>query len=458
MHNPLTAITMQDFRCFHERQDVVLAPLTILVGENSTGKTSFLALVQALIGLVRRIRRGDRIDPASVFSHPPLDLGSFSEIAHHRGGRAGRADRFTVGSNLLQWMPDGSNDTNNLEFRFEFSKHDNAPNLKSYRISLGTSYIEIEKPTKRSAECYFGNRQSRFRWNYALGDRGLGFDYGLFMFLIVGLDVARMFDTLTIYGELERLKGPELDDDARKQLTALQQSVVRLRLPDIVALAPIRSQPKRTYDPAHLDSAPEGDHIPMLLAHESFASRSRWESIKESLQQFGKDSGLFDELNVKHFGVAGSGPFQIQVRKIGKKRKGPMRNLVDMGYGIGQALPIIAQLIIAESPSLFLIQQPEVHLHPSAQAALGSYLCTTTVKQHQVIVETHGQYLIDRVRTSVRDGKVRSNDVVLLYFERGELEVKIHPIRFDSLGNVVGAPPSYGEFFMREATHSIGVL
>ena len=41
-------ITLKNFRCFREEQTARLAPLTLLVGENSTGKTSFMAMIRAL--------------------------------------------------------------------------------------------------------------------------------------------------------------------------------------------------------------------------------------------------------------------------------------------------------------------------------------------------------------------------------------------------------------------------
>ena len=98
---------------------------------------------------------------------------------------------------------------------------------------------------------------------------------------------------------------------------------------------------------------------------------------------------------------------------------------------------------------MFLLQQPEVHLHPSAQAALGSLFCSIAGPDRQLVVETHSDYIIDRVRMDVRDKKtdLKPEDVSILYFERGESDVKIHSIRLDEHGNVLDAPDSYGQFF-----------
>ena len=88
-HLSVREIRLRDFRCFGEPQTahVSLAPLTLLVGENSTGKTSFLAAVRADL----RCRLSSAIEPD--FREPPYDLGSFPEIVHGSGLTRG-AGRF----------------------------------------------------------------------------------------------------------------------------------------------------------------------------------------------------------------------------------------------------------------------------------------------------------------------------------------------------------------------------
>ena len=59
----------------------------------------------------------------------------------------------------------------------------------------------------------------------------------------------------------------------------------------------------------------------------------------------------------------------------------------------------------------------------------------------------------------VRDGKRSLNpeDVSILFFERGDLDVRIHSLRIDEEGNLVGAPDSYRSFFMEETARSLGL-
>ena len=86
----MDTLILEDFRCFAGRNEVPIRPLTLLVGENSTGKTSFLAAVRA----AHDLRSGDGPD----FNEEPFRLGSYDQIANYRGGRTGRARSFMVRS------------------------------------------------------------------------------------------------------------------------------------------------------------------------------------------------------------------------------------------------------------------------------------------------------------------------------------------------------------------------
>ena len=224
------------------------------------------------------------------------------------------------------------------------------------------------------------------------------------------------------------------------------------------ASAPVRSKPRRTYDPSRVASDPEGDYVPMYLASAYFSDKKTWARLKDGLESFGQDAGLFDEISVKALGKRGSDPFQVQVRKFGGRLKGPLRNLSDVGYGVSQALPLITELLRESAArDMFLLQQPEVHLHPSAQAALGSLFCRTATRDRQLIVETHSDNLMNRVRMDVRDGvsKLKPSEVSILYFQRNALDVKIHSLEIDGEGNILNAPDDYRRFFMKEIKRSL---
>ena len=76
----MDSVTLQNFRCFRDQQVARLAPLTLLVGENSTGKTSFMAMIRVLWDIMFQ-------NQIPNFKEAPYDLGSFDEIARHLQGR-----------------------------------------------------------------------------------------------------------------------------------------------------------------------------------------------------------------------------------------------------------------------------------------------------------------------------------------------------------------------------------
>jgi len=189
----------------------------------------------------------------------------------------------------------------------------------------------------------------------------------------------------------------------------------------------------------------------MILA-KSYGS-AKWKMMRDSLEGFGKASGLFKHIEIKRLGKQESSPFQVMV-----KIAGPPFNLVDVGYGVSQILPIIVDILRAEKNTLFLLQQPEVHLHPRAQAELASLLgALVKSEKKRFIVETHSDYLLDRVRMDIRDGKgITPKDVSILYFERTASGVEVHQLSLDERGNILDAPPGYRRFFLDEEYRLLG--
>ena len=129
-----------------------------------------------------------------------------------------------------------------------------------------------------------------------------------------------------------------------------------------------------------------------------------------------------------------------------------------MGYGLSQVLPLITELSRPDALPISLVQQPEVHLHPRTQAALGSLFCQMAEEDHQLIVETHSDHMVNRIRMDIRDGTTRltNDDVSTLYFERHGAGVKIHSLKLDEQGNI-DALPSYGKFFMEEINRQLRI-
>lgn len=430
-------ITVENFRCFRDRQTAKLAPLTLLVGENSTGKTSFMALVRALWD----IKYTDEL--VLDFKKDPYDLGSFYEIAHRRGARGGQADYFVVGGTVKsrKFEPPWK-----IEARFE--RGSSGPEVTRLSTEQGPTKLEWEWKSEKLVGLHATTR--RGRWKLTRPESGIThFQHH---------KSQRIFVLLASTMDYEPYDGsPTIEDNDYKDL---QQAVINFRrATQPYAGAPVRSRPRRTYDPGRAIPDPEGEWVPAYLASLKLTERKRWNTLKEVVVEFGKLTGMFDDIRIWQFGDNGSGPFQIHVRKHDGRLKGPWRNLIDVGYGVSQVLPLLIELVRPDAANMFLMQQPEVHLHPSAQAALGTILCQLASQGKQLIIETHSDHLIDRVRMETRDRNAGLNpeDVSLLYFERKGLDVRIHSLEYDENGNIINAPAGYRQFFMEEVNRSLGI-
>ena len=457
-------ITLSNFRCFREAQTVRLAPLTLLVGENSTGKTSFMALIRALWDIAYK-------ESVPDFKESPYDLGSFDEIVHYRGARGSRASEFSASFKALQLPPKGlqprigSVGSAAPCFEATFRKRGTVPFPAIIRIEEGKTWIEQCLEGEDLVRSFGTDRGS---WTRQSESSHLGFEAGHVRF-IRGFYID--FDPVFSVGEKRRqelrqellpLRGASEPNDADlRQLRGLCSAAIQqyFRRAPAYASAPVRSIPHRTYDPASAETDSEGQYVPMYLANISDEKPAEWGRLKARLEQFGQKAGLFDEILIRRLGARGGEPFQLQVRKFSGRLKGPWRNLVDVGYGVSQALPVVTELMRKDHPPLFLLQQPEVHLHPSAQAALGTLFCEFAGWNRQLVVETHSDHLLDRVRMDIRDRTttLSPEDVSILFFERNGLDVSIHSLRIDENGNVLDAPGTYRRFFLDETSRSIGI-
>jgi hypothetical protein len=436
----ITGIHLRDARCFAGSHDVPLAPLTLLVGENSTGKSSFLALLR--IGA--EIAQGN-LSPG--FNAEPFLLGAYDQIANYRGGRAGRARNFEVGITLTGTtrVTDRSRDA--LHCCAVFEKQGAQPVLTDLSWTIGQYSLHLKRSGRRTE---------------SVSVRAPGFEEDIVGDTLGRLSSSQYFDTSMLpvlamrMEEGARDKGKSID-----QVQKIFFSIYRTFMPHlgvlsggVHAFAPVRSRPERTYNPVEESPRSEGSHVPMILAKTFFTERGRWQDIKSALNNFGKASGIFREISVRPLGQSESDPFQIVV-----KIAGPPSNLIDVGYGVSQILPIVVDLLLNRSSRTYLLQQPEVHLHPRAQAELGSFLAGF-VKQtnSRLLVETHSDYIIDRLRSDIRDKKnLSSDDILILFFERQDFDVRIHPINIDKRGNLKRVPQGYRSFFLQEQQLLLGI-
>lgn len=488
----MDGITVSNFRCFGDGQSARIAPITLLVGDNSTGKTSILALIRALWDVFYDNRAPD-------FGEPPLRLGSFDEVVHDNGGEGERPRSFTAGFTIRPSSSDGhdlqpalsgigadlpagsagggvggEDRAALLEASVEFGRPGAAPTAVRRRVSLNgcsavqgfdsrgrdTLTVRTQRGKWRVRNTWDGRaRLGRVEdWTHPADythwvDDGLAHEYS-------GTRVEPL-DGSPRMSERDVDLIADLSSGAESFRYQTRGGLGRRSMRPYVG-APIRSQPRRTYDPAWSRPDLESSYTPTYLFRMSLEEPEAWERLQARLEGFGQDSGLFDGIRVRHLGDTANDPFQIQIREADAHRRDSFRNLTEVGYGVSQILPMATELLRDDNPPMMLLQQPEVHLHPSAAAALGTLLCETAAdreRERRLVVETHSDFIIDRVRMAARDGAggLEPADIAILYFERCGPGVRIHTIGVDGLGNLLNAPASYREFFMEESRRFLGV-
>ena len=424
----ITQFTMEEVRCFSERQTLEIRPLTFLVGENSTGKTTALACFHVLANYLRRLE----VD----FNSHPYSMGTFKDIV--RNSRK-KEKAFKLGiayehaDETVEWI---------VEFVQKKERIEPIVNSIAVKFTDGEIVFEIEdKHGKHPCLTAFDEKRNQYRIVCSPD-----------FFTRLGLGVFLPFLEAPAEGKIALEKYLAAHEGATSTLDGPWTIWEPL---GVFSTAPIRSKPERTYDPTREFSSPEGSDVPMLSMRTEAAQKRHWEALKDRLVEFGRSSGLFQNIEVKNLGGALGAPLQLKF-----KVRGPSANIVDVGYGVSQILPILVQILnlgaYSESP-FFLLQQPEVHLHPRAQAEFTSLLVQlANTRNRSFIIETHSDYMIDRARIDIRKGHIRPEDVSLIYFEPKRNIVKVHNIGFDKLANMINVPPRYREFFLKESDRLMG--
>lgn len=429
-------VILENVRCFRGWHEVPVRPLTLLVGDNSTGKSTFLAVVHAL-----RVLLDDPLSPS--FNQRPYRLGSFDNIYPSTAVDEQRLRCFKIGVKGTTQIGEEAEGAR-LAGTVIATYGEERGKVVTLQLDMGTDKARLHifpKAGEMRLVLEYENPKNR-EWTKSevvarLPAIQRGRDFGTFGLV-----------RWAYFSALDRKKRP-LDEEfnAFMQCTAFASQV----LPHGISLAPIRMRPERTYDDLEDDFVPEGNHIPALLRNISLEGKPSEQSdrVIQALEEFGSASGLFSGVIVTPLKGPTTSAFQIMV-SMGDHQF----NLADVGYGVSQCLPIIVETALqrTEEASL-LLQQPEVHLHPRAQAALGSFFCRMAQMPNcRLVIETHSDYLLDRVRQEVAQRKIPEDKVALLFFERTEEGVVVHDIKLDRFGNLIDPPQSYRSFFLQETT------
>ncbi len=438
----ITQFTMEEVRCFGERQTLEIRPLTFLVGENSTGKTTTLACFHVLANYLQ----GKSVNfnqLSSVIDSFPYSMGTFKDIIRNSRKKE-KVFRLGFAS---------KNANQEVEWTVEFieKKEGIEPVVNSITMELTDSKIIIESDDKTDMKANLESLKEKQNQYRIVCDTDILNSVPIFFILTAFREESEKEKAFSRFLQNKSKKSKK----SRYELWNIWDSI------SVSSTSPVRSRPKRTYDPTREYNDPEGSDVPMYLMRIEATQQKRWELLKEQLIEFGKSSGLFQNIEIKRLGRALGSPFQLQF-----KVRGPKVNFIDVGYGVSQILPILVQVLNpnisqrSRRPRLSnftLLQQPEVHLHPRAQAEFSSLLAKLANQGNQsFIVETHSDYMIDRARIEIRKGNIKPEDVSLIYFEPKGNIVKVHNISFDKMGNLTNVPKHYRDFFLLESDRLMG--
>lgn len=378
MPSGITKIRAKNFRCFRDTTELTLKPVNILVGENSAGKSSVLALSR-IIGELVSGRRPD-------FNTRPFFLGSYDEIAFNIGGKGGRQTSFSVSAELELESWDfpritkrKSEQAKLANLLFQFENRNSQPTI----VRMDFDFAEYG-----FASIDFANGTVNF--DYVKRDarkkhKSINFHEG-------GVpNVARhLRDAYFAFSKITSEDRKDLKKDLNQDLMNLFERVMYGQGGiSVYAASPIRSNPRRTYDPVASSVTDDSNYALQSLASLKRTRQKEWDGLKQAIAKAGELAGLFRDFDIRLLGKNESDPFQAQVKIGGKKV-----NIVDVGFGVSQLIPAIYDLLVVRS-SLILVQQPEIHLHPKAQSGLGEIVASlpSQKKDQTYMIETHSDYL-----------------------------------------------------------------
>ena len=133
--------------------------------------------------------------------------------------------------------------------------------------------------------------------------------------------------------------------------------------------------------------------------------------------------------------------YEIRV-KTGKTN--PEVMIINVGSGVAQILPMLILCYYAPENSIILLEQPEIHLHPSAQSCLADVLIDVVKEWNvQVILESHSEHLLRRIQRRIAEEEILPDDVALYFCRMENGESKIEELDVDEFGSIGNWPQNF---------------
>jgi hypothetical protein len=136
--------------------------------------------------------------------------------------------------------------------------------------------------------------------------------------------------------------------------------------------------------------------------------------------------------------------------KLSTKGSREWVNLPDVGFGISQVLPVLVQCFYAPPESIILMEQPEIHLHPSAQSALADVMIDVINSKEngadrniQLVIETHSEHFLRRLQRRIAEDKIPQNKVSTYFANINKFPATLENLEIDIFGNIQNWPEKF---------------
>ncbi|WP_062270394.1 AAA family ATPase [Endozoicomonas arenosclerae] len=398
----LTRLKLSNFKAWRASGDIRLAPVTLLLGGNSTGKSS---LLQSLLLMKQTAASPDRMVHLNLGGdevNDYVDMGSFEDLLTHKPKER------KVGIEI-----DAQHEKTACYFSVEYAQDSKkSPVVDILKLSNDNENWFRSSRTERSAFNLYkpGETRTSLKSRDYAPERGIAFSA----------------DAIAALGT----EGKIVQD------ISLQ---VRRELESIAYLGPLRSRPKRTYIWNRTRPGIIGDDgsnaIPALLASAQ-ANKKAGDNLVSSVSKWLKKMKVAEKLEIKQLSA---GHYNVLIH-----RDGVAANLRDVGIGISQVLPVLVLAFFAPKYSTIILEEPEIHLHPLAQSLLAELFLEVSKKRHvQFIVETHSEHLFRRMQTLVAQKKASPEQCALYFVERKRSDAVLKSLDMDAYGRLSNWPDNF---------------